>query len=72
MEVLEIVEPEEKVINACCELKRNHYLLALDDFVLRPGCEPLIELADIIKVDFLQVKGEEVRQERHPNAGGKG
>jgi c-di-GMP-related signal transduction protein len=31
----------------------------LDDFVLRPGYEPLISVADIVKVDFLQVKGEE-------------
>lgn len=59
VEVLETVEPEDDVIKACSELKQHHYLLALDDFVLRPGYEPLTELADIIKVDFLQVKGEE-------------
>ncbi|MFN4179994.1 MAG: EAL and HDOD domain-containing protein [Armatimonadota bacterium] len=59
VEVLETVEPEDDVISACLELKRHHYLLALDDFVLRPNYEPLVELADIIKVDFLQVKGEE-------------
>ncbi len=59
VEVLETVEPEDDVISACRELKRHHYLLALDDFVLRPSYEPLVELADIIKVDFLQVKGEE-------------
>lgn len=71
VEVLETVEPEEDVINACRELKQHHYLLALDDFVLRPGYEPLIELADIIKVDFLQVKGEE-RKTLARNFGRKG
>lgn len=59
VEILETVEPEDDVINACRELKRHRYLLALDDFVLRPSYEPLIELADIIKVDFLQVKCKE-------------
>jgi len=59
VELLETIEPDEEVINACRELKRHCYLLALDDFVLKPGYEPLAELADIIKVDFLQVKGED-------------
>lgn len=71
VEILETVEPEEEVVNACWELKRNHYLIALDDFVLRPGYEPLTELADIIKVDFLQVKGEE-RKTLVQKYGGKG
>ncbi len=64
VEILETVEPEDDVINACRELKRHRYLLALDDFVLRPNYEPLVELADIIKVDFLQVKGEERKVSR--------
>lgn len=71
VEILETVEPEDEVIKACSELKRHHYLLALDDFALRPGYEPLIDLADIIKVDFLQVKGEE-RQELVQRFGKRG
>jgi len=59
VELLEIVEPDDEVLNACKELRRHGYLIALDDFVLRPGYEPLISVADIVKVDFLQVKGEE-------------
>ena len=59
VELLETVEPDEEVFNACRELKQHGYLIALDDFVLRPGYEPLISVADIVKVDFLQVKGEE-------------
>jgi c-di-GMP-related signal transduction protein len=62
VELLETIEPDGEVLGACRELKRHGYFIALDDFVLRPGYEPLISVADIIKVDFLQVKGEERRQ----------
>lgn len=54
VELLETVEPEPEVIDACRALKRAGYRLALDDFVERPGYAPLLELADIVKVDFLQ------------------
>lgn len=57
IEVLESVEPDEEVIAACRAVKRSGYRLALDDFVLRADYEPLIALADTIKVDFLATKG---------------
>ena len=60
-EILETVEPDEDVIAACRSLKEHGYSIALDDFVFRPGYEPLIELADIIKVDFLQTLGDDRR-----------
>ncbi len=62
VELLETLEPDREVLEACQELKRHGYFIALDDFVLRPGYEPLISVADIVKVDFLQAKGEERRQ----------
>ena len=52
IEVLESVQPDDDVVQACGELKRAGYLLALDDFIYRPGLEPLIELADIVKIGF--------------------
>jgi c-di-GMP-related signal transduction protein len=54
IEVLESVEPTLQVIAACKELKNSGYRLALDDFVDHPRFAPLVELADIIKVDFRQ------------------
>jgi c-di-GMP-related signal transduction protein len=53
VEVLETVEPSPDVIAACRRLKQAGYLIALDDFA--PDTESLafVELADIIKVDFL-------------------
>ncbi|MGH9398223.1 MAG: EAL and HDOD domain-containing protein [Terriglobia bacterium] len=53
VEVLETVEPTPEVIEACRRLKRAGYLIALDDFVLTQETRCLIELADIIKIDFL-------------------
>lgn len=53
VEVLETVEPTPEVIEACTRLKQKGYMLVLDDFYLRPTYAPLIQLADIIKVDFL-------------------
>jgi EAL and modified HD-GYP domain-containing signal transduction protein len=53
VELLETVEPDEEVIAVCRKLKELGYLLALDDFVFDQTMRPLIDLADIIKVDFL-------------------
>jgi EAL and modified HD-GYP domain-containing signal transduction protein len=53
VEILETVSPEDEVMEACRELKKNGYTLALDDFVGEPGFEPLCEIADIVKVDIL-------------------
>jgi len=54
IELLEDIEPDPEVIAACRSLKAKGYSIALDDFEVRPGTEPLIDLADIIKVDFLK------------------
>ncbi len=51
VEVLETVEPEERVVAACKRLKEAGYLLALDDFVPNAPRIPLCDLADIIKID---------------------
>jgi EAL and modified HD-GYP domain-containing signal transduction protein len=59
VEILETVEPDEAVIAACKKLKFSGYPLALDDFVYEERFRPLIELADIIKVDFLTTSREE-------------
>ncbi len=53
VEVLEDVKPDDSIIAACQRLKKQGYTLALDDFVYHENFEPLLELADIIKVDFL-------------------
>lgn len=56
IEILETVEPDEAVIEACEQLRARGYRLALDDFV--PGREPhpLEPLVDILKIDFRLAK----------------
>ncbi|HWI54942.1 MAG TPA: HDOD domain-containing protein [Desulfobacteria bacterium] len=53
IEILENVTPDEATVSACRRLKEMGYTLVLDDFVYALEYEPLIKLADIIKVDFL-------------------
>jgi EAL and modified HD-GYP domain-containing signal transduction protein len=51
-EILETVEPEDRVVAACKRLKALGYLIALDDFAPNDPRVPLVEYADIIKVDI--------------------
>ena len=51
LEILEDLEPTPELIEACRRLKVAGFRLALDDFVWRPGIEPLLALADYVKVD---------------------
>lgn len=53
IEILENIEPTPEIIAELRRLKLLGYTLALDDFVYRPSLKPLVELADIIKIDFL-------------------
>lgn len=52
IELLESVEPDPTVVGACERLRTLGYQPALDDFVYRPAMDPLLELADIVKIDF--------------------
>lgn len=52
VEVLEHVEPTEKVLQSLRSLRRQGYTIALDDFVFEEKYHPLIGLADIIKIDY--------------------
>lgn len=59
VEILETVNPTPEVIAACKKLKQAGYLIALDDFVFQPKFLPLLDITDIIKVDFLTTTGYE-------------
>jgi len=62
LEILENLDPTPSLIQACRKLKALGFRLALDDFVWKPNIEPLVKLADYIKVDFMQ-SGPQVRQD---------
>jgi len=59
VELLEDIEVDDAVVQACRRLKALGYVIALDDFIFTENVKPLIEIADIIKIDFLQTTGDE-------------
>ena len=52
LEVLEDIQPDKDIIDALQTLSDMGYTIALDDFVYSPHMEPLIEIADVIKVEL--------------------
>lgn len=59
VEILETVEPEDRVTAACKRLKEAGYLIALDDFAPGDPRIPLCEFADFIKIDIRATRPEE-------------
>ena len=62
LEILDRLEPDPALIDACRQLKAAGFRLALDDFAWKPGMEPLVEIADYIKVDFSGTGAAERKQ----------
>lgn len=60
LEVLEDIEPDIDVIEAVRELRSSGHTLALDDFIYHDKLRPLIEHADIIKIDLMAVPAGEL------------
>ena len=52
IEIATSIQPDDEVLAACGKLKAAGYTLALDGFALSDLGNPLLELADIVKVDF--------------------
>lgn len=65
VEVLETVAVTQDVLTACQVAKLSGYRVALDDFVYRPDLQPLLDLADIVKIDFLQTLAGTRQRARH-------
>lgn len=63
VEVLETVTPEPEVLEAIRSLSKSGHIIALDDFVVTDELRPLVELADIIKVDVLEQSREQVKEQ---------
>ncbi len=53
LEILETIAVDTPVIAGAYRLAGEGYRLALDDFVWSPEAEPLLDVADIVKIDVL-------------------
>lgn len=63
VEVLEDLKPEKDIVEACQELAKKGYTIALDDFFYQSDMKPLIALADIIKFDFRASPLEKIKED---------
>lgn len=62
LEVLEDVEPEADLLAAVRNAKDLGYTIALDDFVYHERLEPLIDLAELIKVEVPALDAQAIRR----------
>lgn len=62
VEILEDVPATIEVMEACTRLSQLGYLIALDDFVFKKDLLPLVELANIIKIDYQQSTTAEIER----------
>lgn len=62
LEILEDVEISDELITAVQFLANHGFKIALDDFEYHEKWNPLIECADIIKIDLLAMSEEELRK----------
>jgi EAL and modified HD-GYP domain-containing signal transduction protein len=62
VEILENIPPTKELIRECVLLKKDGYKIALDDFIFRPALAPLVDIADIIKLDFRATPLEEIEK----------
>lgn len=52
IELMGTAEMDADLVRACVGLRKLGYRLALDDFIPNEECQPLVEIADYVKVDF--------------------
>ncbi|MEZ6132621.1 MAG: HDOD domain-containing protein [Planctomycetaceae bacterium] len=60
LEILEDIRPDPEIIEALRSLSSQGYTIALDDFVYSPQMEPLVSLADIVKVELPAIPREDL------------
>jgi EAL and modified HD-GYP domain-containing signal transduction protein len=56
IEILETVEPSSQLCRSIAALRARGFRIALDDYMYRSSLEPLLDLADYVKIDVLASK----------------
>jgi len=64
IELLETVTADDETLAAVKAARRAGYDIALDDFVDRPSVEPFVNMAQVLKVDFLATPPDERKRLR--------
>lgn len=62
-EILEHTKIDDELIDSVAALKQQGYLIALDDFVYSKDWEPLVELADLIKIDITLLSRQKLEEQ---------
>jgi len=60
LEILEDIIIDEEIIEAVKGFSEQGYTIALDDFIYHEDLKPLVDIADIIKIDLLALTDEEL------------
>lgn len=60
LEVLEDIPVTAKLVAAVKRLHKQGFIIALDDYIYNPEHKPLIEMAEIIKIDLMAMSREEL------------
>ncbi|MBN2646076.1 MAG: HDOD domain-containing protein [Desulfuromonadaceae bacterium] len=63
IEILEDIVPDAKVVQAIQKFSAAGHLIALDDFVYREDLRPLVEQADLIKVEVMGLAAEQIQHQ---------
>jgi EAL and modified HD-GYP domain-containing signal transduction protein len=66
LELLEDINADEEVMAGVKRLSDQDYTIALDDFIYHESLQPLVSLADLVKIDIMALNRDEVRE--HVNA----
>jgi EAL and modified HD-GYP domain-containing signal transduction protein len=61
-EILEDIPEDMETVAACRRLKKWGFTIVLDDYTWKETTEVLVELADIVKVDFLALEERELQE----------
>ncbi len=62
LEILEDIEVDNALVNAVRKLSADGYHIALDDFIYHHDLRPLIEASKIVKIDFLALSRDTIRE----------
>jgi len=62
LEILEDIEVDEEIVRAVHQLAEGGFSIALDDFIYHPDLQPLVDVADYIKMDVLAMERDTVRE----------